>query len=145
MLFTAPGLFTYSTLALEVIPLHVRAGTVVAPEAVSVPPTPTFPRVESVETVRDPVMLLVPTIDNPPEPFEIWPVEFTTCVQDTYPTVEVPVTVSPLVEVRPAEVSVPAMDEFPVMTAPPLETVKPADVLRPAQVSAAFGSIVIPI
>ena len=73
---------------------------VAAPVTPKVPPTVAFPKtvapapVVSVVAVRLPVTLLVPTIDNPPEPFEIWPVEFT-CVQDTYPTVEMPVTVSP--------------------------------------------------
>ena len=79
-------------------------------------------------------MLLVPTIDNPPEPFEIWPVEFT-CVQDTYPTVELPVTVNPLVEVRPAEVSVRAMLAFPEETVSPLDDVRPAEVSVPAMLA----------
>ena len=144
--------------------VHVRPCNVVAPvmfappARTEIPPAPT---VSAAEVVKLPVILLVPTIDNPPEPFEIWPVEFT-CVQDTYPTVELPVTDNPLVEVKPAEVSAPAklafpeatvspldevrpaqvnvprMDEFPEMAAPPLETV------RPAQVIAAVGSSPIP-
>ena len=142
---------------------------VAAPVTLKVPPTlvppartesPPAPIVILSEVFSVPVMLLVPRIDNPPDVFAIWPDEFT-CVQDTYPTVEVPVTVSPLVEAKPAEVSAPAMlafpeatispldevrpaqvkvprmDEFPEMAAPPLETVKAADVVSPAQVIAA--------
>ena len=98
--------------------------TVKAPPEVRFPPMPAFPPVESVVLVKLPVTLLVPTIDSPPLVFEIAPLEFT-CVQDRYPTVELPVTLSPLVEVRPAEVIVPAMLAFPE------ETVKPPDVLTP--------------
>ena len=71
------------------------------------PPIPTFPRVESVETVRDPVTLLVPLIDIPPPPFEIWPVEFN-CVQVTAASVVLPVTFK-----------VPVNVELPVILMPP--------------------------
>ena len=108
--------------------VHVR------PPEVKVPPMPAFPPVESVVAVKLPVILLVSTIDNPPEPFEIWPVEFT-CVQDRYPTVELPVTLSPLVEVRPAEVIVPAMLAFPEETVSPLLEVRPAEVSVPAMLA----------
>ena len=141
MLFTDPGLFTYSVLALEVIPLHVRAGTVVAPEAVRVPPTPTFPRVESVETVRDPVTLLVPLIDSPPPLFAIWPDEVN-CVQVTAASVELPVTfkvpvnVEPPVTARPEDaVSVPATLAFPEDTISPLVEIRPAEVSVPAMLA----------
>ena len=94
----------------HVRPCIVDASVMLAPPArTASPPVPT---VSLSEVVRVPVMLLALTIDTPPEPFEIWPVEFT-CVQDTYPTVELPVTVSPLVEVMPAEVSAPVMLAFP--------------------------------
>jgi len=56
-------------------------------------------------------------------------------VQDTYPTVEVPVTVSLLVEVRPAEVSAPAIVAFPEETVSPLDEVRPAEVSVPAIVA----------
>ena len=118
MLFTDPGLFTYSVLALEVIPLHVRACTVVAPE-VRVPPMPTFPPVESVVTLRDPVILLVPLIDNPPAPFAIWPVEVN-CAQVTAASVELPVTFKvpvnvelPVILMPPAELPISALDDSP--------------------------------
>ena len=89
--------------------VHVRPCSAAAPARTVSPPAPT---VSAAEVVKLPVMLLVPPMDNPQGLFEIWPVAFT-CVQDTYPTVEAPVTVSPLVEVRPADVSVPAMLAFP--------------------------------
>ena len=57
------------------------------PETFKFPPMPTFPRVESVETVRDPVTLLVPLIDIPPPLFEIMPVEVN-CAQVTAASVE---------------------------------------------------------
>ena len=129
--------------------VHVR------PAEVRVPPMPSFPPVESVVTLRDPVILLVPLIDNPPPPFAIWPVEVN-CVQVTDASVELPVTfkvpvnvelpvtarpedavsvpatlafpkdtINPLVEIRPAEVSVPAMLAFPEDTLSPFDVVTP--------------------
>ena len=71
------------------------------------PPIHTFPRVESVETVRDPVTLLVPLIDSPPPLFAIWPDDIT-CVQVTPASVELPVTVKAPVNV-----------ELPVILMPP--------------------------
>ena len=78
------------------------------PPEVKVPPMPAFPPVESVVAVRDPVMLLVPTIDNPPLVFEIVPLEFA-CVQATYANVELPVTFK-----------VPFNVELPVILMPPV-------------------------
>ena len=93
-----------------------------------------FPTVEIVETVREPVMLLVPTIDNPPEPFAIPLVEYT-CGHLTSPTVEIPVTDSVPVEVKPAEVSAPAKLALPEETVSPLVEVKPAEVSAPAKLA----------
>ena len=52
-------------------PCNAAAPVMFAPPArTASPPVPT---VSAAEVVKLPVMLLVPTIDNPPEPFEIWP------------------------------------------------------------------------
>ena len=92
----------------NVPPLTPASGAQVRPPEVKVPPMPAFPPVASVVAVRDPVMLLVPTIDNPPLVFEITPLEFT-CVQDTYANVELPVTVK-----------APFNVELPVILMPPV-------------------------
>ena len=93
----------------ELLPREKVAAPVIAkvPETARFPPMPTFPRVESVETVRDPVTLLVSLIDIPPLPFEIWPDEFN-CVQVTPASVVLPVTFK-----------VPVNAELPVILMPP--------------------------
>jgi len=104
------------------------------PETFKFPPMPTFPRVDSVETVREPVTLLVPLIDIPPLPFAIWPDDHT-CEHLASPIVEIPVTDSVPVEVKPAEVSAPAKLALPEETVSPLVEVKPAEVSAPAKLA----------
>ena len=120
----------------ELVPREKVAAPCAAkvPETFKFPPMPTFPTVASVETVRDPVILLVPTIDNPPEPFAIPLVEYT-CEHLTSPTVEIPVTDSVPVEDKPAEVSAPAKLALPEETVSPLVEVKPAEVSAPAKLA----------
>ena len=59
---------------LSELPLRLKVAAPVTAKVVptvKLPPMPAFPPVESVVVVRDPVMLLVPIIDNPPLVFEI--------------------------------------------------------------------------
>ena len=98
---------------------------------------PTSPPVESVVHVRLPVILLVPFIESPPDVFAISPLEVN-CVQVTTPSVEVPVTLKPLVEVSPADVKVPVIVAFPEVT------LKPLDEVTPLQTSAFVVSNVMP-
>jgi len=102
------------------VPPLVPASVVhVRPAEVRVPPMPAFPPVESVVTLRDPVILLVPLIDNPPAPFAIWPVEVN-CVQVTAASVELPVTFKvpvnvelPVILMPPALLAISALDDSP--------------------------------
>ena len=105
-------------------PLVPASVVQVRPPEVKVPPMPAFPPVESVVLVKLPVTLLVPTIASPPLEFEIAPLEFT-CVHPTYANVELPVTVSPLVEVRPPVVKLPVIVEVPEDTYSPPVDVRP--------------------
>ena len=65
--------------------------------------SPPVPTVSAAEVVKLPVILLVPTIDNPPLVFEIVPLEFN-CVQATYANVELPVTVKVPFNVEPPHI-----------------------------------------
>ena len=90
--------------------VHVRPCTAEAPVMLAPPArtaSPPVPTVSAAEVVKLPVILLVPTIDNPPLVFEIVPLEFN-CVQATYANVELPVTVK-----------APFKVELPVILMPP--------------------------
>ena len=130
MLLTAPGLFIYSAGVLEVIPLHVipvhvRAFSVVAPTTFKVPPELMFP-VELIE----PKKLESPVIEAPPADTDRVLVALSVPVTTLLPVIDAPrlvtfkppVTVAPPVAIRIHAETLPVTSIDPVMFTPVVVT-----------------------